>query len=133
MYQTIDTLSAGRYFWDTLQRLHRMPFDVSQSDNPATLGSDAAPVVLVVVQADNLPDDQLQHFIVELRNRSNDSVLMAVHLDDELRFLNGTSIGNAIDEVNAADVLAMFAHEFDGLEWMRVGPEMEDDEEEMYA
>lgn len=115
MYETVDAINKGKYFWSAFQRTWPMPFDMADTDYAVLRGEDGK-LSLVVGKEERL--DELERTQVELRDLQEDAVLLAVTLGAELEYVNGISLGMAIDEVGAANALALYGPTLSGA-WMQ--------------
>lgn len=115
MFELVDSIGAGRYFWESLLRVRRPPFDCGFSNVSATLLNKDKGLALILAPSGTTPGEDRCMF-VQLRDVTGDEVLIDVTLDDDLKYLRGEALGQSADELAASETLAMYAPDLDG-EW----------------
>lgn len=127
MYETVDLLNKGRYFWETLAQTWPMPFQMSGTDY-AVLGREDGDLSLVVCKSER-PDD-LERTFVQVFEKNSKSPAFEATLTSTLNFVSASLRESLLDEIGAVDALALFGPLISG-EWMQktLGEDLEGEEE----
>lgn len=129
MFQTVDAIADGRYFWRSLEKLRRPPFDCTISGLAATLADAKQGLALIVASSD---DGQPRRVFVRLLDVPSGDVIVDATLNGDFTYRDGLALGMPADEVAATEALSMFAGDVGG-DWAMVAsgePESDEEEEE---
>lgn len=114
MFELVDSIGAGRYFWEALQRTRRPPFECGFTNVSAALLNKDRGLALILAPSE-MPGGERCVF-VQLRDVTEGEVLIDVTLDGDLKYLRGSALGLPADELAATETLAMYAPDLIG-EW----------------
>lgn len=135
MFQTADSMTGQRLFWQSLEKHRRPPFDCVASGRSATLTDADQGLALIVAAEDDLDPGVRPRVFVQLLDVPNDALLIDATLDDDLHYLRGSALGTPADELAATETLAMFLPDL-GRDWEMVEsgePEADDDGEDSHG
>lgn len=117
MFQTADALGAGRFFWQSLEKLRRPPYDCVASGRAATLFDQDQGLALILAPTDDDEPTEDRRVFVQLRDVPNDAVLVDATLNVDFHYLRGEALGVPADELAAAETLAMYIPGLNG-DWV---------------
>lgn len=130
MFQTVDAMSGGRFFWQSLEKLRRPPYDCVLSGRSATLFDPSQGLALILAPSDDIEPEADRRVFVQLRDVPNGEVLLDATLNTNYQYLCGEALGVSSDELAATEALAMYMPDLRG-EW--VITEGGDDEDEQHG
>ena len=117
MFHTADALGAGRFFWQSLLKLRRPPYDCVMSRRSATLLDSGRGLALVLVPSDEMEPKEECRVSVQLLKVSTNEMLVDATLSGDLQYLHGKALGLPADELAAAETLSMYANGLRG-DWV---------------
>jgi hypothetical protein len=125
MFETLDAVAAGHFFWDQLLKLNAPPFNpVVSSQTGYCFGAEAKHVLIV---ANNELHGQAMRINVMLRDVDSEEAALEVELDSTLQFFQGKVWGKPSDEIGAVSLLSDVVGFFSGSKWQLVGAESIDE------
>lgn len=117
MFELVDSMGAGKYFWESLENLRRPPCDLMSSGVSATLLNERKGVALILAPATDVDDADERCLYVQLRDLGDQEVLLDVTLDANLHYLKGQAMGIHADELAASETLAMYGPDLLAAQW----------------
>lgn len=109
MYQTIDEINNGAFFWRSVVGPWPTPFCSDDVDAFALAFADG---VMLVICWDSEAGTDRRRLLRLMQGQSD--VLLEVILTEQWDYVRGDSLGMAVDELAAVSALHVFACEPDG-------------------